>query len=136
MSLQAGTIVRYTPGNDGASYPAIVFREWQEGTIELHVFHFDAGAHVRAAHPSQVEVMIDPALIAVIATSYGHLVQRVHAVEEAFDALKPILERLRELTGDAEPRPEPDPARASVESTPAVQEEAEPDIWKKKKGQK
>ena len=61
--MKIGTIVQYRPHPDNEGepgFPAVVMQEWPDGSVQLYVMQFDHPANIRAAHPTQVEVRIDP----------------------------------------------------------------------------
>jgi hypothetical protein len=57
--MTIGTLVSYRMNPEDEPVPGIVMKVWEDSHIELYVFHFEAVAHIRAAHPSQVEAATD-----------------------------------------------------------------------------
>lgn len=132
-----GQLVRYTLREGEPPAPALVMRLWEDGMIELYVFHFESFSHVRAAHPSQVEAVENSAhgLAETVA-----LEQRLTLLENELDDLKRTL-RLKdaEFSIDRPERPEPvvvpdllDVAEL-VDSTPEPEPEPELVLSRKKK---
>lgn len=131
-----GQLVRYTLREGEPPSPALVMRLWEDGMIELYVFHFESFSHVRAAHPSQVEaVETSNGLAETVA-----LEQRLTLLENELDDLKRTL-RLKdaEFSIDRPERPEPvvvpdllDVAEL-VDSTPEPEPEPELVLSRKKK---
>jgi hypothetical protein len=52
--MRVGDIVRYTHTGGEEFAPAIVLREWEDGSLQLYVFRFEGNVLVRAAHPTQI----------------------------------------------------------------------------------
>jgi hypothetical protein len=53
--MTVGSLIRYRVNPEDPPAPGIVMRIWPDAKVELYVFHFEAAAHIRAAHPSQIE---------------------------------------------------------------------------------
>lgn len=95
--MQTGTIVKYKQHPEDeydAGFPAIVMREWQDGSLQLYVLQFDHPTNIRAAHPTQVEAMIDPDKIInqewmmdALRTTVVRQERRILALEERVSAL-------------------------------------------------
>jgi len=90
--MQTGTIVKFMQhpeDPDGPStYPAIVMGEWADGTVQLYVMQFDHPSHIRAAHPSQVGIMVDPDEIVQLRLAVEHLLGTASSHERRIAVLE------------------------------------------------
>lgn len=107
--MQTGTIVRYKQhpeDEDDTGFPAIVMREWQDGSLQLYVLQFDHPTNIRAAHHTQVAVMINPEEIENQEILIRALLRTVASQETRMVALEQWVGTLEKW------------AKPSVESTP------------------
>lgn len=58
--VSPGSIVMFTLRDNEPPSMAIVMRQWPDCSCELFVYHFESQHNIRAALPSQIEVLIDP----------------------------------------------------------------------------
>jgi hypothetical protein len=89
--MQTGTIVTYKQhpeDNYDPGFPAIVMREWPDGGLQLYVLQFDTATNIRAAHPTQVTVMVDPERLEEGLAWIGALRQTATAQEKRLTALE------------------------------------------------
>lgn len=112
--MNIGQLVRYTPNTGEDPLPAIVMKIWEDGAIQLYVFHFESITHVRAAHPSQVEPV----------AGTEDLLQEIEGLRARVEELESRQEadQSASVTVDAALLPEaeddPDAVMAGVDATP------------------
>jgi hypothetical protein len=121
-----GQLVRYLAREGEPPAPALVMRIWEDGMIELYVFHFESFTHIRAAHPSQVEAVESNNSAGDVAA----LDQRINLLENELDDLKRSLRTEGQFSIDRpEPIVVPDlmDVEELVDSTPAPESDHSPE---------
>jgi hypothetical protein len=125
--MQVGSLVQYKANETDAPQPAIVMGIWPEGTIQLHVFHFESATHVRAAHPAQVTPVLDASKIEEILVDFETLGRRLTDLEEEMAELRQLLRENRLPPSTTEPAQEPVVVDASLIDT--EDEDESPDTF-------
>ena len=106
---------------DGPSnYPAVVMGEWADGTVQLYVMQFDHPSHIRAAHPSQVGVMLDPDEAVQLRLAVEHLLGTCASHEQRIVRLEEML-LLKDKDGVESTRAEAE-AGTEAEAEPVLAE--------------
>lgn len=90
--MQIGSLVQYTAREGELPSPAIIMRIWPEGTIELHVFHFESATHIRAADPSQVAPVIEASQIEEILADFETVGKRLTELENEMEFLRRMIQ--------------------------------------------
>lgn len=128
--MQLGTIVRYTPQpgpDDAESYPAIVMGEWPNGSLQLYVMQFDHPTNIRAAHPSQVGIMLSPDQLFDLDLLVNRLLTTAKNQERRIVALERREANNGQIGGSGQLGVEPTPVKLIPESDRMPVPEAEPE---------